>query len=235
MPMPRIQVSRTVDLVVDSLRTAILSGEYPIGSRLPPERSLAEELGVNRLTLRSAISFLQSQGLVEPQHGRGVIVQDYRANGGLELMAHIQDPEQLENTFALRKVLAAQALADACEQATSRDINLLKSIAKSQEKRAQGVLDDTPFWRGDLEFMSCLVRASNNLALRLVFNSFSKIITAHHQAVDNSLRDRESACRSYFALIALIRNRDPELAHKSVLGHLSEQDEDALKEALTRR
>ena len=233
--MPRIQASRTVDLVVDSLRNSVLSGEYPIGSRLPPERILAAELGVNRLTLRSAISSLQSQGIVEPQHGRGVIVQDYRTSGGLDLMSHIQDPVQLENTFALRKVLAAQALADACEQATSRDINLLKSIAKAQEQRAQGSLDDLSFWEGDLEFMSCLVVASKNLALRLVFNSFAKIIKAHHQAVDESLKDRESACSSYYALIALIRNRDPELAHKSVLGHLCEADQQALKSALSRR
>ena len=233
--MPRIQASRTVDLVVETLRSSILSGDYPIGSRLPAERMLADELGVNRLTLRSAISFLQSQGLVEPQHGRGVVVQDFRAKGSLVLMSYINDPVQLENTFALRKVLAAQALADACDQATSRDINLLKSIAKAQEKRAQGDLDDIPFWEGDLEFMRALVLASNNLALRLVFNSFSKIIKAHYQIVEESLSNRVSACNSYFAIIALIRNRDPELAHKSVLGHLSETDQEAINDVLNRR
>ncbi|GAA1917843.1 FadR/GntR family transcriptional regulator [Nocardioides hwasunensis] len=56
---------------VEQLATAIRLGVYPVGSLLPPERELAERLGVSRATLREAIAALRQAGLVETRRGRG--------------------------------------------------------------------------------------------------------------------------------------------------------------------
>lgn len=56
---------------VEQLATAIRLGVYPLGSTLPPERDLAERLGVSRATLREAIVALRQAGLVETTRGRG--------------------------------------------------------------------------------------------------------------------------------------------------------------------
>src|SRR6266567_3760914 len=61
--------------ICQSLREAILSGELAEGVRLPTERALANELGVNRTTVMNAYNELASEGLVEGHVGRGTLVR----------------------------------------------------------------------------------------------------------------------------------------------------------------
>ncbi|MGC9530272.1 MAG: PLP-dependent aminotransferase family protein [Candidatus Bipolaricaulaceae bacterium] len=58
----------------NQLRTMILSGLLPPGSRLPPSGELARELGVNRTTVVNAYRTLWSEGLVEGRAGGGTVV-----------------------------------------------------------------------------------------------------------------------------------------------------------------
>lgn len=57
--------------VEDLLRKRILQDEYSAGERMPSEARLAEELGVSRATVRSALAVLAAEGLVERRHGDG--------------------------------------------------------------------------------------------------------------------------------------------------------------------
>lgn len=57
------------------LRAMILEGALPSGHRLPPERKLAEQLGVNRTTILNAYRELKSDDLVEAQVGFGTVVR----------------------------------------------------------------------------------------------------------------------------------------------------------------
>src|SRR5262249_59687781 len=69
--------------------------------RLPPERRLAEQLGVDRTTLRMATKQLRRMGVLEPHHGSGIEVKDYRLHGGLDVLAAIfsQPDIPLEGTL----------------------------------------------------------------------------------------------------------------------------------------
>lgn len=63
---------------VEQLGTAVRLGVFPRGAVLPPERELAERLGVSRATLREAIAALRTAGVVQTRRGRGggtVVVQ----------------------------------------------------------------------------------------------------------------------------------------------------------------
>ena len=62
--------------IAESLLNQIESGELSPGDRLPSERKLSEALGVNRLTLRRALSRLEAQGAVIRQHGKGNFVAE---------------------------------------------------------------------------------------------------------------------------------------------------------------
>lgn len=55
--------------VAEHLRSLIHRGEFGPGDRLPPERELAEQIGVARVSLREAIKILQDSGYVEVRHG----------------------------------------------------------------------------------------------------------------------------------------------------------------------
>src|SRR5579859_6411104 len=61
--------------ICNGLREAILSGELAEGTRLPTERALAQELGVNRTTVMNAYNELASEGLIEGHVGRGTLVK----------------------------------------------------------------------------------------------------------------------------------------------------------------
>lgn len=61
--------------IADQIRTAIESGKLAEGERLPSEAALMEHLGVARMTVRNALQTLQAEGLVVPEHGRGVFVR----------------------------------------------------------------------------------------------------------------------------------------------------------------
>jgi 2-aminoadipate transaminase len=85
-----INVNRESDeplyLQIESqIRSLIRLGDLPAGTRLPPERTLATSLGVNRTTVSTAYQELAADGLVEGQVGRGTIVcslPDGRMQGG---------------------------------------------------------------------------------------------------------------------------------------------------------
>jgi DNA-binding FadR family transcriptional regulator len=61
--------------VAEQLRDAILDGRYRAGQKLPPERELAEEFGVNRTSIREAIKVLEGLGLILVRQGNGATVQ----------------------------------------------------------------------------------------------------------------------------------------------------------------
>ncbi|HYI15044.1 MAG TPA: PLP-dependent aminotransferase family protein [Thermomicrobiales bacterium] len=69
--------------IAQQLRQSILDGEPPAGAKLPPERRLANLLGVNRTTIVNAYRELAADGLVSGQVGRGTIVI-YGAPGDAE-------------------------------------------------------------------------------------------------------------------------------------------------------
>jgi len=222
---------RTVDIALSIIRKKILNQEYRVGDLLPSERKLSEELKINRQTLRSALSRLESEGLVQPFHGRGIQVLDYKNQGSIDLLAYKAQAKELQDFFALRRNLAAEAAALACTEATTHEINNLRNIAVEQHKNND--LED--FLMGDILFTKTLVQASKSIPLRLLFNSFAKILIGQKEAAKQSLSNQEASLESYIALIALVRNRDPILCRKAILlpTTLSESDHEEIQRALS--
>src|ERR1700730_16478303 len=70
--------------ICQNLREAILSGALAEGVRLPTERALASELGVNRTTVMNAYNELASEGLIEGHVGRGTLVRRNHYNYNLD-------------------------------------------------------------------------------------------------------------------------------------------------------
>ena len=69
---------------VVQIQELIASGAYPPGSRLPPERQLAEQFEMSRPTIREAIIALEAKGMVSVKTGSGVyVLEQVRSSGGL--------------------------------------------------------------------------------------------------------------------------------------------------------
>jgi DNA-binding FadR family transcriptional regulator len=70
-----VQRRRIHEDIAHQLRDAILDGRFAPGTRLPPERELAEEFNVNRTSIREALKVLEGLGLVSVRQGDGATVQ----------------------------------------------------------------------------------------------------------------------------------------------------------------
>lgn len=226
--MAKIRPIRAVDITADHLRSSILSGEYPAGSLLPPERHLAESMGVNRLTLRAALARLESEKLVVPRQGQGIRVQDWRRTGGLPLLARMGDDQLIGELLSLRRALAAEAIYGACLHAEPSQLQILSDIARRQE-----VTDEQdPFFEGDLAFTRALVDCSGSLPLILLFNTIEDVCRSRPGVLMRMLKDRDAARASYGALLALVRSGEAELARRAILQVLTERDQEALAHIL---
>jgi GntR family phosphonate transport system transcriptional regulator len=62
--------------IAQAIEADITSGEFSPGAQLPTEAELAQRFGVNRHTLRRAMSSLQERGIIRVEQGRGTFVQD---------------------------------------------------------------------------------------------------------------------------------------------------------------
>ena len=76
VPLEAVEARRLYRQVADQLRALIDSGEYAVGSRLPTERDLAEQLKVSRPTVREALIALEVEGRVRIRVGSGIYVSE---------------------------------------------------------------------------------------------------------------------------------------------------------------
>jgi len=205
---------RAAQTTADRVRGAILRGEVRPGSVLPGERDLAEDLGVSRLTLRSALARLEAEGLVQPVHGSGTRVLDFRKTGSVDLLGYLAAQaleggtvpfDLLADLLEVRRMVAAELLGVIAERASDGDLAALRAHVAHQRTL---VGDPDAFMIADLEFARLLVRASNNLALELLFNTVARVID-RHPGLELAFRANvEQTLTVYDRLLVLIRSRD---------------------------
>lgn len=86
MAHPRVDPDSPVPLyhqLYSSLLERITGGEFAVGDALPPERRLATDYGVSRITVVKALDLLEREGWIDRQHGRGTFVADPDAGAPL--------------------------------------------------------------------------------------------------------------------------------------------------------
>jgi GntR family galactonate operon transcriptional repressor len=75
MRKPRRGKPSKIGTAVAFLGTAITQGQFPVGSKLPPEHALETRFGVSRSVVREAVKTLAAKGLVSvrPRHGTEIL------------------------------------------------------------------------------------------------------------------------------------------------------------------
>ncbi|MFF0740356.1 FadR/GntR family transcriptional regulator [Streptomyces sp. NPDC004111] len=116
-----VRGGNTFEETVERLLCAIKLGFIAQGETLPPERDLAAQLGISRVTLREAIRALQQAGYVEPRRGRygGTFVTYSPAEpseGEVRRIAESMGAE-LSDALAFRRVIEPGAAALTAERA----------------------------------------------------------------------------------------------------------------------
>ena len=75
------------DQIADLLIALVFTEKLTAGNKLPPERQLAEYLGVDRTSLRIALKILTRMNVVHTLQGSGITVLDYKVHCGFDLLA----------------------------------------------------------------------------------------------------------------------------------------------------
>jgi GntR family transcriptional regulator, transcriptional repressor for pyruvate dehydrogenase complex len=217
MPLTSLRRSPLVELAVSQLRDQVLSGQWPVGGRLPAETELAQQLEVGRSTVREAIRALVHAGLLETRQGSGTYVRSVTPGAGWE--PRLRRAAVLE-AYEVRQALEVQAARLAASRRTEADIAALREcLARRQQARARG--RDAAFVETDLAFHRCVVAAAHNALLAEMFESFAAVVREALIAVvtDTGL-GATGADAAHERLAGAIEAGDAEAAARATHDHL---------------
>jgi DNA-binding FadR family transcriptional regulator len=219
--------------VFTQLSEQILSGRYEPGEKLPTQRTLAAELGVTMTALREALKRLEQLGLVEVRHGDAMRVTDWRAHGGLDVIAHVLfaagglDRAALADVMEARRLMLAQSARLAAERRDSAQAGRLEDLAE----RIAAAPDPAAAQALDWAFFHELVEAARNVVLLLVMNSIRGIYLQRGELFRAVVDERAELGPLYARAAQAIARRQPAAADRAV-AELAARQEQALMDAL---
>jgi DNA-binding FadR family transcriptional regulator/flavin reductase (DIM6/NTAB) family NADH-FMN oxidoreductase RutF len=206
--------------VAQLLLDGMNDGRWPVGSRLPSDRELAEELHVSRPTVREAILGLEFAGLVDVRHGAGVYVLGAMSNGPPGTKVSESPAQLVEARIRLEPMVAALCATRLSEA----DIDDLASLIAASEKCVDDG-DPGELVRLGLEFHRQLASGCGNEYLA-GFSGALVSVTDHplwhllHRQVLSADKSRRSELIEHRYILDAIRRRDPEEAQLAMKLHL---------------
>ncbi|RCV57772.1 FadR/GntR family transcriptional regulator [Marinitenerispora sediminis] len=214
-PVPRR--SGLSDEVIVRLRHQITSGAWPVGTRIPTEPELAEQLQVARNTVREAVRALAHNGLLDIRQGSGTYVVATSELAGV-MRRRFADADQ-RDVVELRGSLEATAAGLAARRRTAEDLERLTGLLERRE-RAWEAGDRDAFVDADAAFHLAVVAASRNEVLAELYADLGEVVR-------DSLRDhfgaglRPDEYMDHARLLDAIRAGDAGAAASEAASHTS--------------
>ncbi|MEM7709778.1 MAG: FCD domain-containing protein [Pseudomonadota bacterium] len=226
MPFQKITSEKLASAVTRQVEQLVLRGILRPGDRLPPERDLAERLGVSRPSLREAIADLSENGLLETRAGSGIYVADVLGNAFSPALTRLfaSHDEALLDYIAFRRDIEGFAAARAADQGSDTDLRLIDTIFRKMEA-AHGLRDPSQEAALDADFHLAIVEASHNVVMLHMMRSMMDLLREgvfYNRAVMFRQRTtRDNLLDQHRAINDAIQVRDPEGARRAVDSHLS--------------
>lgn len=223
--MSSVDLAPAYAAVVERLRRSIALGVVLPGEKLPPERTLAESLGVSRVTLREALRVLQGQGLIVTRRGSGggatIAVRSASIEDAREELRRTRP--QIDEVFDYRLAVETMAARLAAERRTKAEISRLQTCQDSLLDSA----DVGAFRRADSAFHLAVADASRNTMLR---RSIEDARAAAFRTLDaRPFRPlRTSSANGHAAVIVAVVGSDRDGAADAMAEHLRQARREVL-------
>jgi DNA-binding FadR family transcriptional regulator len=218
MPLSSPHRSALADQVITALRGQIASGEWPVGSRIPTETALVEQLGVARNTVREAVRALAHNGLLDIRQGSGTyVVATSELAGVMQRRFAEADPRHVAE---LRATLEASGARLAALRRTPQDVDQLESLLRRREE-AWDSGDVERFVQADANLHMAVVAASHNEVLTAVYADLGDVLRDFLR-VDVGERLRPEDHLDHSRMVAAVRDGDAETAAREAASHTSE-------------
>lgn len=165
---------KAYEKVIDHIKNEIWQGTLKRGERLPPERELAETLGVSRNSVREAIRTLGLMGFVSSTQGAGNFVTcdiEQNLRESLRMMVLLGETNYLQIS-QLRRGLEGENARLAAERLTPKQAARLRELVRLMREEA----DAQKASAYDQEFHVLLCEASGNRLIKAFFGAMLSTI-----------------------------------------------------------
>lgn len=200
--------STLAESVFSQLRTAIVRGEIPPGSKVN-EPQLSKQYGISRGPLREAIRRLEGCKLVE-----------IRPNVGAKVVS--LNSEQAIEIYEIRESLEGLACRLAASRATAADCGQLRDLLANHERQIQSENGRLYYQKeGDLDFHYLIVQLSGNTRLfKLLCDELYHLLRLYRVQTSSSPSRPIQAFKEHHHIVDAIERADGELAELLMRRHI---------------
>ena len=219
MSFQKINKNTNLEMIIEQIKKQIKNGELKPGEKLPPERKLAELLGVSRTSIRESIQALAFSGYLNVVHGKGAFVNEsaLKYDEISELITNISD-FSLSSLMEVRIMMEAEFAKFAALRANKEDIKKIK-IYYEKMKDAESV---SAFVIEDLGFHMAIAEASHNELMNCFMRIFGELLHKEtNEIVELSGGIKDNIVLVSYDIVQAINNKESEEAKKLMVEHLS--------------
>lgn len=213
--------TRLVDRVVEEITAAVIEGRLEAGTHLPPERELAEKLGVSRTVLREAIKILTAKGMLMTRHGAKTVVREITGRQvaePLRLLVETRNRRQVsfEQLHQVRSIIELAAAALAAAHPSRGEVEGLKRILGEMENSCD---DPVVLADKDAGFHRYLISMVKNPLLEAISDTVRELMHNYIVLATPYLDPAKDVLPPHRAVFEAIASADPDRAREAMKRH----------------
>jgi GntR family transcriptional repressor for pyruvate dehydrogenase complex len=220
MKFRQVKKVRVFEEIVEQLKDYFAKGELKPGDRLPSERDLAAQFNVSRVSVRQALTILETQGLLVRKVGGGtykVSEEDFEVSQLVNLLTFKK--AEINEPLEVRRLIEPKMAQMAAERATQEDIAEMEDCLSRQKARIEAgelIISE------DNEFHHAIAKATKNgIIIKLVEAIYDML----WQTRENSIKAEQGSKRSlegHYPILDAIKKGDSYAAYEAMRKHLEE-------------
>jgi GntR family transcriptional repressor for pyruvate dehydrogenase complex len=209
----------------------IMEGRLHPGSKLPPERELARQFGVNRASVRQALKALDVMGIVHQRVGDGTYLTHDASTtlrAPLDFLILV-DGVSIQELFEARRIVEPELAARAAKRRSEKDLEALQAALDAMKTALENA-DIEELAENDLRFHEVIWQASGNRVCQRMFSSLQRIMSQSLR-VTTSLRSDSAPLSAHEAMYYAINEGNSIKARQLMMDHLAEGENTIQKSA----
>ncbi len=217
-PIVRVSV---VEQALDKIYDLIIAQDLKTNDRLPPERELAEMLGISRNSLREAIRVLDVLGIIRVDQGSGMVIDATKVSNAVTMhlsFALMLNRDKFRELFEARLIFETECAGLAAERATDEEIAELKEayskLVANRADRAKGI-------EYELSLHAITARAAHNTVLEKILSSLRQVLRESREQTVPSSGVTPTTVELQEKIVDAISKHDKVLARALMYEHIA--------------